>query len=92
MNKGEIMVMQDEARVNVTFSGFNGDLLDAVPFNASDTEIKSWVTEAVRSGAVQNIGTQPSADFSDFIVERFASTSETPFNRLIVRAKTPFGI
>ncbi len=80
----------NEAKVNVTFSGANGDLLEPVPFSATDAEIKSWVTEAVTNGSVPGIPATSTADFSDFVIDRFAATEIRP-NLLILRPKTPFG-
>ena len=81
-----------EARVNVTFSGFNGDLPDPVLFQAADGDIKAWVTEAVRTGGVPGIAAAPDADFSDFVVDRFAASEARPYNLIQLRPKTPFGL
>lgn len=81
----------DEARLNVTFSGCNGDLPDPVNFNATDDEVKRWATEAVRNGNIPGINADPTADFSDFVVDRFNARDDVPFNRISLRPKTPFG-
>jgi hypothetical protein len=78
-----------EARVNITHQGQNGDLPDTVPFHATDDQIKGWATEAVVSG-IPGIAPDSRADFSDFVVDRFAATEELPA-RICVRPKTPFG-
>ena len=86
--------MQDyEARVNVTWGGENGDLPDPVDFQAPDADIKQWVTEAVRGGGVPAIQAdgKANANFDDFMIERFASNNERPYNQIMVRPKTPFG-
>jgi hypothetical protein len=80
-----------EARVNITWQGQNGDLPDPVPFDATDGDVKQWITEAVRGGNVPGVRADPAANFADFVVDRFASNEATPFNRLMVRPKTPFG-
>lgn len=85
-------IQNTQARVNVTFSGFNGDLPDPVIFQATDADIKAWVTEAVRTGGVPGIAAAPNADFSDFVVDRFAATDARPWNLLQLRPKTPFGL
>jgi uncharacterized protein (DUF2236 family) len=85
-------IKDTEARVNVTHQGSNGDLPDPVMFQASDADIKAWVTEAVRTGGVPGLDTVPDADFSDFVVDRFAATEARPWNLLQLRPKTPFGI
>lgn len=79
-----------EARVNVTYGGENGDLNDPVLFDSTDADVKSWVTEAVQSGSVSGIPAQD-ADFTDFVVDRFAANSERPHNLIQIRPKTPFG-
>jgi hypothetical protein len=81
----------NEAIVNVTWAGNNGDLRDPVSFDATDADIRTWVTEAVRTGGAANIPADPNADFTDFVIDRYAATEETPFARLFARPKTPFG-
>lgn len=85
-------IQDTEARVNVTFSGSNGDLPDPVLFQAGDADIKTWVTEAVRTGGVPGIAAAPNADFSDFVVDRFAASEARPWNYIVLRPKTPFGL
>ena len=80
-----------EARLNVTFAGQNGDLPDPVAFDAPDADVKRWVTESVRNGGVPGIQANATADFTDFVVDRFPATDDAPFNRMMVRPKTPFG-
>jgi len=88
----EVLPAEHEAVVNVTYEGQNGDLLDPIPFDSSDAEIKQMVTEAVRDGVgVRGLGAYPSADFADFVVDRFNATHDQPVNRVFVRPKTPFG-
>lgn len=82
---------QNEARLNITFAGQNGDFPDPVPFDASDAEILRWSTEGVRSGGVPGVDLNATAEFTDFIVDRFSASEDHPFNRLMVRPKTPFG-
>jgi hypothetical protein len=85
-------IKDTEARINVTFSGSNGDLPDPVMFQATDGDIRAWVTEAVRTGGIPGIAAAPNADFSDFVIDRFAATGARPHNLLVVRPKTPFGV
>lgn len=80
-----------EALLNITWAGQNGDLADAVPFDATDREIKHMALEAIRTGAVPGIRADRLADLDDFMVDRFRATAEVPYNRLFVRPKTPFG-
>jgi len=86
------IVQIGEARVNVTINGQNGDLLDTVNRDASDIDIKRWVTEAVRTGSVPGITADPDANFNDFVVDRFDANEVRPFALISVRPKTPFGI
>jgi hypothetical protein len=81
----------NEARVNVTFAGQNGDLPDPVSVDASDADVRSWVTEAVRTGGIPGVAAAPAADFADFVIDRFPPTEVRPFNMMSVRPKTPFG-
>lgn len=85
-------IKDNEARVNVTYNAQNGDLPDPVMFQATDGDIKAWVTEAVRNGGIPGIAAAPNADFSDFVIDRFAATDVRPYSLLSVRPKTPFGI
>ena len=86
-----VNIANNEAIVNVTWAGNNGDLRDPVSFDATDAQIREWVTEAVRTGGVANIPADPNADFTDFVIDRYAATEETPYCRLFARPKTPFG-
>lgn len=85
------LVQVGEARVNVTWSGQNGDLPDTVNRDALDADVKRWVTEAVRTGGVPGIAADPNADFSDFVIDRFEPNETRPYNAIFVRPKTPFG-
>lgn len=81
----------NQARLNITWNGQNGDLPDPVSYDAGDGDVRAWATEAVRNGGVPNIPADVNADFRDFVVDRFAATAETPYNRVFLRPKTPFG-
>lgn len=81
----------NEALLNVTWNGKNGDLSDPVEFDASTEDILQWVTEAVRGGGVQGIDIDPDADFSGFVVEKLSATEVRPFNQVVVRPKVSFG-
>lgn len=78
------------ARLNITWKGQNGDLLDQVAYDLSDADIKRIATEAVQAG-IPGIAADPAANFNDFVVDRFAANDEVPDNRLMLRPKTPFG-
>ncbi len=84
-------LLANEAILNVTWANNNGDLKDPVSFDATEEEIRTWATEAVRNGGVSNIAIDRNVDFTDFIIERYAATEETPFNRIFLRPKANFG-
>lgn len=86
------MTIQDfEARVNITYAGQNGDLPDAVSNDATDGDVRQWVTEAVRGGDVPGIPADADAAFGDFVVDRFAANEDRPYNLIQVRPKTAYG-
>lgn len=86
------LVQVGEARVNITWNGQNGDLPDTVNRDATDVDVKRWATETVQSGGVPGIAADPSADFSDFVVDRFEPNETRPHAMLMIRPKTPFGL
>lgn len=86
-----VSLNDDEATLNITWAGQNGNLLDPVPFQASITELKSWASEAIRNGDIPGIQSDNNVDLSDFIVDRFPASTEKPYNSLFIRPKTPFG-
>lgn len=86
------LVPNGYARLNVTFSGSNGDLPDPVLVDATDDQIRHQATEALIAGSIPGIPASPRADLSDFVVDRFNATPEIPFSRVFVRPKTPFGL
>lgn len=79
-----------EARVNVTWQGQNADLPDPVSWDASDGDVKQWVTEALRGG-IPGIRADAQVNLQDFVVDRFAANDAVPYNRFMIRPKTPFG-
>lgn len=80
------------ARLNVTFSGMNGDMVDPVPFDASDVDLKRMAVEAIANGNIPGIPRDENVNLTDFVVDRFNATAEVPYNRLFIRPKVPFGI
>jgi len=82
---------QNEARLNITFAGQNGDLPDPVPYDAANGDVFQWATEAVRAGSVPGLPADATADFSDFVLDRFPANETRPYNLLSLRPKTPFG-
>lgn len=81
----------DQARVNVTYAGSNGDLPDPVSFDANDGDVKGWLTEALRTGGIPGIPAQPAADLRDFVIDRFEANDARPYRLIQARPKTPFG-
>jgi hypothetical protein len=86
-----IVVGANEARVNVTFGGQNGDLPDTVSVDATDGDVRQWLTEALQNGSIPGIQANAAADLRDFVVDRFQATEARPYNLISVRPKTPFG-
>lgn len=91
------VIGDNEARVNVTYGRPGGepvnfDLPDPVHFEATDGDIKGWVTEAVRSGSVPGLPAQV-IDLQAFMVERFARdpAGTRDHNLILLRPKTAFG-
>jgi len=78
------------ARLNVTYAGFNGDLVDPVVFDLSDQELRTLAQEALQAGSVQGIPAQTDADLSYFVVERYSEPVELG-DRVLIRPKVPFG-
>jgi len=85
-------IRPDQARLNVTWQGANGDLPDPVPFDGTAGDLKQIASEAVSNGDIPGIGADPNVNFGDFVVDRFNATQEVPYNRIFVRPKTPFGM
>ena len=74
------------ARLNVTWSGSNGDLTDPVPYDASDDDLKQMA-----NGDIPGIAADETVNLNDFIVDRFPATDEIDHARVFIRPKTPFG-
>jgi hypothetical protein len=85
------MINANEAMVNVTWNRQNGNLVDPVPLDSADGDVRQWITEAVRAGSVPGIPADGAADFHDYVIDRFAPTDARPYNLISVRPKTPFG-
>ena len=84
------MLQEDEALLNVTFSGENGELPDPVAFDSTDGDVLQWATEAIRAGGVPGIAANQGVNLEGFVVDRFPSKEDQP-NRMFIRPKTPFG-
>lgn len=81
----------DQARVNLTFMGGNGDLPDAVSVDVTDVELKTMLVEALRAGDIPGLPASPAADLSLFKVDRFPPTDVRPYRLIQVRPKTELG-
>ncbi len=84
-------IRNDEARLNVTWAGQNGDLPAPVPFDATEGDIKQWVAEAIRTGGVAGIRVDLTVNLRSFVVDRFPASETRPYNLIQIRPKTPFG-
>ncbi len=79
------------AKLNITWNGMNGDLVDPIPFDLTNEEVFNIASESVTNGNVPGIDASSDVDFTDFVVDRYSSTEDVPFSRIVVRPKTPFG-
>ena len=87
----EAILLAHQARLNITWSGENGDLPDAIDFDAADAQILNWAAEAIQNGGVPGIAGDANANLADYVVDRFGPGNGIEFNRVSVRPKTPFG-
>ena len=85
------LIQSNEARVNVTYAGQNGELPDPVQYDSTDGDVKGWVSEAVAGGNIPGIPATANPDFSEFVVERYPASDDRPHNLIMLRPKTPFG-
>jgi len=90
MNEADRILGAQNARLNVTYNGQQGDLPDEVPYDLSDAEVRRIAQEALTQG-IPGVTADPKADLRDFVVDRFPSREDVPYNRLSLRPKTPFG-
>jgi hypothetical protein len=84
-------IRHQDARVNITWRGQNGELPDNVRWDCTDGDVRGWVTEAVHGGNVPGIVADHRANFRDYVIDRFAPTEHRPYNLIQVRPPTPFG-
>ena len=85
------VINENEARVNVTYAGQNGELAQPVFFESNDADIKAWITEALQAGSIPGLPVQRNVDLRDFVVDRYKPTEARPYNLIQVRPKTVFG-
>lgn len=91
MSEFNYTLRADEARLNITWAGQNGDLGSPVPFDATESLIKTWAREAVAGGSVSGIRPDLRVDFTHFVVDRFPAGNGAGYHRIFLRPKTPFG-
>ena len=81
----------DQARLNITWAGANGDLPDFIPYDATEEALKRIAEESIRDGYVPGITADANVNLTDFVVDRFPATPDVPQPRVMIRPKTPFG-
>jgi len=93
MTTNEIIstVAEDQAKVNVTYAGQNGELPAPVSLASTEEDIRQMVTEALRGGGIPGIPADPDADISGYVVKTFDPTVARPHHLINVRPKTEFG-
>lgn len=84
------VIPEGMARLNVTFSGSNGDLAEPVAFDLADVDVRRIAAEAIAAGSIPGIARVMGLDLVDFVVDRFGPTEGLPA-RLMIRPKVPFG-
>lgn len=84
------LIKDDEALVNITWQGQNGDLPDPVPYGATDGDIYQWATEAVRAG-IPGIAADPNINFEGYMLDRYLPNEGRAHNMIYLRPKTPYG-
>jgi hypothetical protein len=81
-----------QARVMVTYKREHGELPDPVTFDATDGDIRGWVSEAIRTGGVPGITADPQVRLNDYVIDRFAPVPGVREHNLIdIRPKVEFG-
>jgi len=85
------MIEANQARLNVTINGQNGDLPDPILYDATDVDIRQWATEAVRGGGIPGVAADPNVNFRDFVIDRFEANDARPYRLVQLRPKTAFG-
>ena len=87
----EAVILPHQARLNITWAGENGDLPDAIDFDATDAQILTWAAEAIQNGGIPGINADPGANLADYVVDRFPPGAGIEYSRVAIRPKTPFG-
>lgn len=82
----------DQAIVNVTWAGQNGELAEPVPRDATEGDIRQWLAEAIANGSIRGMAADPNVNLRDFVVDRFEPNDARPYAMIMVRPKVPFGM
>lgn len=83
-----------DARVNITYNNANGDLREPVDFDATDGDVRTWVSEAIRSNSVPGMTAaagDANVDLSGYKIDRFPADDVRPYALIQVRPKTAYG-
>jgi hypothetical protein len=89
--RNDLGLMAHEARVNVTWNGQNGDLMEPVPFTATDRQLKEWAREALIGGSIPGVQPTGQVNMANYVVDRFTANGTVSYNRIFLRPTTPFG-
>lgn len=84
---------EKNAIVRIQYMGTIGYYKGPFLFSATDEEVRTMATEAVRNGNIDNIPEDPLADFTDFTIDRMVVPEVLPggtHNLISLRPKTPF--
>ena len=86
------VIREDQAVLNITWDGQNGELPDPILNDATDVQIRQWAAEAIRGG-IPGITADEGANLNalaDNVIFRYPATADLP-NRIMLRPKTAFG-
>lgn len=86
----DIAIGDDQAFLNVTYNGENGDMPEPVSLDASDEDIRQFAEEAIKNGDMRGLPADIDVSLDGFVVQRFAKNNDRPA-RIMIRPKTPFG-
>jgi hypothetical protein len=85
------VIQEHQAKVEVTWKGQHGDLPDPVSRDATEGDVKAWVSEAIRTGGVDGINADPAVNLQNFVIERFGPAGTRLHHLITVRPKAEFG-
>ncbi len=86
------VIERNQALVNITHKRKNGEMADPVSYDATDGDIRGWVSESIRHGYIRGIDADPTVNLTDYVIERFPiEAGVRDHNLIMVRPKTEFG-